>query len=497
MKQIILNFNNLIKKTIFKVQNKTNNKNNKLKISNFNKYLISFIALLFVYLFYLLLPTLYDANWVQNSIEKKLLKEFKIKLSSSHNITYRILPAPHFLIKDSKILINDKKKIKSIAEIKNLKVFLSQKNLFDKEKIKLKKITINNANFLLSVKDFKLFNRFSNNQFSNKKIIINKSKFFFKDHLNQVIAISKVNKGILFYDEQKLLNSFSLKGEIFKLPFDFEFTNKNNSIQIKKTNISFNDLKLNIFNKSKKIKDKGTNGTNTISFLSSTIKTNYKIEDGGVKFNSNKNEIKNSTLNYKGKLSINPFDLDLNVNFDKYEIIKILNLNSILTEFIQTRLLFNENISLNTTIVISSSSKGDLFHKAKINFNIVNGKINFNKTKFINNKIGFVELDNSNLFFEKDILVLNTDVKIKIENRSKLFSFLQTNKTSRKEISNILINLDYEILSKGIKFNNIKVDNNEVNDQVYEVIQGFNDNNINNINKSRRILNELLRVYEG
>ena len=53
MKQIIKNFNNLIKKTIFKVQNKTNNN---FKISNFNKYLITFIALLFFYLFYLLIP---------------------------------------------------------------------------------------------------------------------------------------------------------------------------------------------------------------------------------------------------------------------------------------------------------------------------------------------------------------------------------------------------------------------------------------------------------
>ena len=37
MKAIVKNFNNYIKKTIFKVQNKTNNNFN---ISNFNKYLI-------------------------------------------------------------------------------------------------------------------------------------------------------------------------------------------------------------------------------------------------------------------------------------------------------------------------------------------------------------------------------------------------------------------------------------------------------------------------
>ena len=80
MKQIIKNFNNLIKRTIFKVQNKTNNNFN---ISNFNKYLIAIIASLFIYLFYLLIPLLYDKTWVQDNIERKVLSEFKINISKT------------------------------------------------------------------------------------------------------------------------------------------------------------------------------------------------------------------------------------------------------------------------------------------------------------------------------------------------------------------------------------------------------------------------------
>ena len=99
MKQIVKKFNNLVKKTIFKVQNKTNNKS---RISTFNKYLITFIGLLFLYIFYLLTPLLYDKSWLQKNIEDKLLSEFKIKLSTSADISYRILPSPHFLIKNSK-----------------------------------------------------------------------------------------------------------------------------------------------------------------------------------------------------------------------------------------------------------------------------------------------------------------------------------------------------------------------------------------------------------
>ena len=69
MKQIVKNFNNLIKKTIFKVKNKTNNK---FIISNFNKFLITFISVLFLYIFYLLIPILYDKDWVKDNIENKL-----------------------------------------------------------------------------------------------------------------------------------------------------------------------------------------------------------------------------------------------------------------------------------------------------------------------------------------------------------------------------------------------------------------------------------------
>ena len=160
MKQTVKTINNFLKKTIFKVKNKTNNKFNfhkfikqiinkfnksiqesisdlkskkksDLKITTFNKFIIASISLLFFYLFYLSIPVLYDKTRIQSEIEKKLKKEFNINFSLSSDISYFILPAPHYSIKDAKILSNDIKKIKSISEIKNLKIFISQKNYLD------------------------------------------------------------------------------------------------------------------------------------------------------------------------------------------------------------------------------------------------------------------------------------------------------------------------------------------------------------------------------
>ena len=111
MKKIVKNFNNFIKRTIFKVENKTNDK---FYVSNFSKYTIVAIVVLFTYIFYLSIPLLYDKNWVQNKIVTKLSDEFNINLRNSFDISYRILPKPHYLIKDSKT---------DLAAVKDLNIY--------------------------------------------------------------------------------------------------------------------------------------------------------------------------------------------------------------------------------------------------------------------------------------------------------------------------------------------------------------------------------------
>ena len=205
MKQIVNNFNKYIKNTIFKVQNKTNAK---FPISKFNKYLITFISLLFFYLFYLSLPVFYDKNWVQNNVESQMLKDFGINFSTSSNISYRILPKPHFLIKDSKVFRKKKDKSVSLADIKDLRIFISQKNLFNNEKMTIKRLKIENANFLIKRDDFRLLKKNTNYQFFEKNIEIRKSNIFFSDDSGEVITIIKILEAFLFHDVKNILNLF-------------------------------------------------------------------------------------------------------------------------------------------------------------------------------------------------------------------------------------------------------------------------------------------------
>ena len=483
MKQIVKNFNNLIKKTIFKVENKTNDK---FHVSKFSKYLISAIVVLFIYIFYLSIPLLYDKNWIQNKIVTELGNEFNINLGNSFDFSYRILPKPHYLIRDSKT---------SLAEIKTLNVFISQNNFFNKDSIRINEVVIEEANFSLLSNDLKPLYKDSENKFSKKKIKINDSNIFFKNNLNEVISIIKISNAFLFFDEKNLFNLFDLKGEIFNIPFKLKYQNALN-LQ-KQIEINAPDLKLKVINDFFKKDENLSSGISNISILSSSINTKFNIKDQIAIFQSDGSRIYNSKIDYNGQLAINPFDLNLKINLYDYKISNLFTPNSIINEFIKSGLLFNENISVQTLVNIKSTKKDEIFNEAKLELRILNGKISFDKSVFINNNIGLMEISNSDLFLENDKLFLSSNLSIDIKDIDKLYSFLNTSKNSRKNIRNIKLNIIYDFLSNQIELKNIKINDNDVSSQFNNIAEGFIDINSNNLTKSRKLLNELINLYDG
>ena len=97
-------------------------------------------TLIFIYLLYLSIPSLYKSGRVQKVLTQEILSEFDLNISLSPKITYRILPSPHFSIDDSK-LFNSKNNVnKEIGQFKQLKVHIKQTNFFNKDQIKIKKL---------------------------------------------------------------------------------------------------------------------------------------------------------------------------------------------------------------------------------------------------------------------------------------------------------------------------------------------------------------------
>ena len=207
--------------------------------------------------------------------------------------------------------------------------------------------------------------------------------------------------------------------------------------------------------------------------------------------------MKNSNIHYKGKLSSEPFDLMLDINLEKYDLSKLLSGDSIISEFLKSKILFNENISARIVVNIDANQNDEFFKSSIINFNINNGKINFNETKLSNKKIGSLNIEDSQLLFENNQLIFNADILLDIPDSNNLFSSLQTPRKSRKQIKTMFINLDYNFFTKGLNINNLKIDNNESNNKMMDVIHQFNNSSEYNLNKSRRMLNQLFSAYVG
>jgi len=297
------------------------------------------------------------------------------------------------------------------------------------------------------------------------------------------------------FDEKNLFNLFDLNGEIFNIPFKLKYENALNLR--KQIEINAPDLKLKVINNFFKKDENLSSGISNISILGSSINTKFNIKDQIAIFQSDGSRIYNSKIDYNGQLAINPFDLNLKINLYDYKISNLFTANSIINEFIKSGLLFNENISVQTLVNIKSTKKDEIFNEAKLELRILNGKISFDKSVFINNNIGLMKISNSDLFLENDKLFLSSNLSIDIKNIDKLYSFLNTSKNSRKNIRNIKLNIIYDFLSNQIELNNIKINDNDVSSQFNNIAEGFIDINSNNLTKSRKLLNELINLYDG
>ena len=350
-------FESLINKILLKQQIKNNKffyNKGELKISNFNKYLIVFISIIFLSLFYFLIPTLYDKNWVQNTLEKKLINDFKVNFSLSSDISYEILPSPHFTIKNSKIINEDNQNLKEVAEIEKLKIFISKKNLFNKKNLKINFISINNANFYLQKEDFNFFNKIINNKLLIKDINIKKSNIFIKDNKKKTITIIKVPKGKLFHDDLNLMNVFNLKGKIFNTPFLLKLNKNLSLLNFNEIKIDLKKIDLSFLNKSSKNSQGVTEGLNVFTILNSKLITKYQFNEDLLNFNSTESRIKKSNINYNGQMSFNPFDLVLDINLDNFKFSNLIDPNNIILEFFKNKIFFNKNLSIKSTLQSSN-----------------------------------------------------------------------------------------------------------------------------------------------
>ena len=87
---------------------------------------LSTIIVFFTIIIFLSLPVFFNYKSLQNEIENKFFSNFKINLKILDNISFRVLPRPHLLIKKANLDFNleDKKLLKKKLENNKKKILL-------------------------------------------------------------------------------------------------------------------------------------------------------------------------------------------------------------------------------------------------------------------------------------------------------------------------------------------------------------------------------------
>ena len=175
-------------------------KNKNIRISVFSRYLILLIILLFSSLFYLSIPKFHNYDKLQKDLTTILSNEFNLNAIPSSKITYKILPSPNFEISNVILSTGSDEKFNEFAEIKKMKIYVSVNKLYDQKKIEIKKVSFLESNFNINKNSFNYITNYLKKKISNKKILVKKSKIFFRnrDKKKDVVTLFSIKNSKIF-----------------------------------------------------------------------------------------------------------------------------------------------------------------------------------------------------------------------------------------------------------------------------------------------------------
>ncbi len=454
---------------------------NKIKQNKITFILIlTAILIIFSSLIILSLPVLFNYKSKVTTIEKNFYKNFKIFLNSSGKIAYKPFPKPHLLVESANLNLSNSFKKDNLINTKNLKIYLSLRDLYLRSFNNFVSTEISDTNLELKFKDIKEIRKhlYLN---VNKPIIFNNCKVFLRNKTNEVLLISPIKKISYKIDNKNKIKNFNVNGELFGLNYKSEWKRyyikpkkSYHNILIFNPNIEFKNILE--FEDIKKIKSKIQ-----VEFPQDKMEYNIQFNNGKIKISSPSNKKVNFNLDSEVKLT--PFYFEGELKIKKKSIKKIIdNFLYILLSKNQDYLgNFNGNLN-----IILDKIDNKLIKKGEINFNIKEKKIKVNKARFVLDKIGYI---NSNInFIEKDghIKFLSKN-HLNIENHIEFAKIFQIGSKKVKNIKHIYFvtekNLgETNFIIKNIKIN--KIENSNIESEVFLV------NNIQNLRSYiRKVLN--------
>tara|TARA_Y100000992_G_scaffold284912_1_gene235445 strand:+ start:490 stop:1980 length:1491 start_codon:yes stop_codon:yes gene_type:complete len=486
LKNINISINSLLEKNL----NKLNLKNFRYIIKN-NKIILTFVAVLILFLSYLSLPTFYNQNEISTELKKKLLNKFNLEFIFIEGLKYNLFPTPHFTSKKSIIKYENDK----ISEIKNLKIEISLENFFSLNNIEIKDLIIKNANFNLNKKNYQFFLNLMKKKFEGNNLKIKNSNIFFRNIDKEVMFINKISNMRYFFDEKEKKNKIISKNVIFNLPYEIEFSQ---NINEKKTltKINLKHPKISIENELDYNQDTKT-GKALVIINKSQNFLDYKLDKTVFEFKYF-NKLDKEKFLFEGLFNLKPFYSLLNGKTRELNVTNLFDINSFIIQVLKTEILNNKNIDFK--ININADNIYPYINFTKLNFisKIEEGLIDFDGSEINFKNFAQIKLTDSLILIKNGELFLDGKLQILIQDYYEIYKYLLTPKNFRNKLNKIDLNFSYNFDQKTINLSDIKIDN-KFNYKISEILKNivFKENKLQNKIYLKNLLNEAIKSYSG
>lgn len=480
------NINNLLEANL----NKLNFKN-LVNLSRNRKIILTFVALVVLFLSYVLIPTIYKQPEISKELRNKLYSKLNIEFQFSNNLSYNIFPRPHFVIRQSSIF----KDQNELSNIKKLKIYISLGNFFSLKNIQIDDVEIEEANFNLNQKNYKFILKLLKNKYLDSSLLIKNSNIFFSNSKNEVLFINKILKMTYHYDPKEKENYLVAENEIFNIPYKVKLQDKKD---IKKiiTKLNLNFLNLKMENQLDYSKEVNFGSTNILHRKNKSI-LNYEINKNFFEF-TYLDKLQNSEYLYKGVFNLNPFYSSISGDSEKLNLSYFVDPNSLFVQLFKTQILNNSNIDFQSNLKFKKIKNNSDFKNINLFSKIKEGLIDFDKTFFSWKDYAKFSLEDSLVYSKDGELILDGNVKIDITNYNEIYKYLLTPKNYRKAIKKFEFNFSYSFDQKTINLSSIKIDG-DFNSEVNEILRTLNlaDNNLQNRIYLKNLLNDAIKAYAG
>ena len=468
----------------------------KFKINHF----IFFLSLIFFYyLIYLSFPGILHDKSDQTYFTDLLKKQYNLEFGLTPEISYSILPRPHFQINDV-IVFNKKEEFqKEIAEIKKIKLFLYQKNFFKKQNLKIKSVELFESNFFINKFDIPFLKNFLESGFNGKPIIIKRSNLFYQDVNNETITFVKFNKINMQHNNKINQDIIISEGNIYNIPFNLSWKQDLNKLE-QITNLKLKKIKLQVLNSVKLINNEKKNKIQ-IYLNRSRYVINYNLKNKIIKFLSNNSFIGNEKLTFSGEVFLDPFNFDIKSSLSNLRLSRFFKNDIFLKEIFSNNFILNENFNGKINFKVKKLEKNPLFENLDISANFIGETLDLSYSSFYNDKIANLIIKKGILFEEQNNLIFKGDLDFLINNLAKFnnkFGVLKKNRIELDKINfEVMINLtnyDFKIL-KIVNENFKDKEFNEIDELIYEFNSG--GIKISNWIELKNFTNKVISSYSG